>query len=260
MTRALTRTHLHHSRLIRVLADLAMLDAKEPATAFAEKLGLWLDLNDAITLCTVHNTCTARPHVAPSGAGSDAATALSNELVRVRTALVNAITQGNSRKGAKSRVTLPSPKPDAPLDPATTFEPYRRYYLAHQRDMDTHIGPLRTQVREVLAKVSPTLKTLAALDSVFDGILCDRESKLLARLPGLMAQRFAQLHQKHQQKLAEETHANTPAPWMAPGAWLAGFGHELQTVLLAELEVRLQPTVGLIEALINETRPHHINE
>jgi len=39
---------------------------------------------------------------------------------------------------------------------------------------------------------------------------------------------------------------------MNEGAWLARFCHELEAVLLAELDVRLQPTVGLIEALQNE--------
>ena len=256
MARALTRTNLHHSRLIRVLTDLAMLDAVAPATAFAEKLGLWLDLNDAITLCAVHNASATRPQVAPSPAESGAGTAMSRELVRVRTSLVNSITKGSSPKDAKTRVALPTPKHDAPFDAATAFEPYRRYYLAHQRDMDTRIGPLRVQMRDVLAKASPALRTLAALDSVFDGMLNDRESKLLARLPGLLEQRFEQLHQTHQPSTVEAADADTPAPLMPTGAWLTRFGHELQTVLLAELDLRLQPTVGLIEAYNNETTPH----
>ena len=46
MTRAPTRTNFHSSRLIRVLADLAMMETSEPGTAFAEKLALWLDHND----------------------------------------------------------------------------------------------------------------------------------------------------------------------------------------------------------------------
>ena len=39
---------------------------------------------------------------------------------------------------------------------------------------------------------------------------------------------------------------------VAPAAWLADFHEELKRVLLAELDLRLQPTVGLIEALRNE--------
>ena len=256
MTRASTRTNLHHSRLIRVLTDLAMLGAVEPATAFAEKLGLWLDLNDAITLYAVHNASATRPQAANSPAASGAGTALGSQLVLVRTSLMNSITKGSSPKDAKTRVALPSPKLEAPFEAATAFEPYRRYYQAHQRDMDTRIGPLRAQVRDVLAKASPALRTLAALDSVYDGMLCDRESKLLSRLPGLLEQRFEQMHQTHQPSLEKAADADNRAPLTPPGAWLARFGHELQTVLLAELDHRLQPTVGLIEAFNNETTPH----
>jgi hypothetical protein len=35
---------------------------------------------------------------------------------------------------------------------------------------------------------------------------------------------------------------------------LDAFGKELQEVLLAELEVRMQPVVGLIEAFSNEVK------
>lgn len=257
MTRALTRTNLHHSRLIRVLTDLAMLDTIEPATGFAETLGSWLDLNDAITLCAVHNaSAAARPPKTPARAESGAGTAMGGELVRVRTALADSITKRRSPRDTKPRVTRHAPKLDAPTDAATAFEPYRRHYLAHQRDMDTRIAPLRAQVRDSLAKASPALRTLAALDSVFAGMLCDRESKLLARLPWLMEQRFLQLHQTYQQGSVEAAQTDNPSLWMTPGAWMTRFEHELQTVLLAELDVRLQPTVGLIEALENQTTPH----
>ena len=42
---------------------------------------------------------------------------------------------------------------------------------------------------------------------------------------------------------------------MKDGAWLARFCHELQTVLLAELDLRLQPTLGLLEAYQKEIKP-----
>jgi hypothetical protein len=39
---------------------------------------------------------------------------------------------------------------------------------------------------------------------------------------------------------------------MQPGGWLAAFGQELQEALLAELDARLQPVTGLIEAIRNK--------
>ena len=256
MTRAFTRTNLHSSRLIRVLNDLALLDAVEPSIAFAEKLGLWLDLNDAITLCAAHNTSTARQQTIPSQVASIQPVAIGDALAALQAGFAISITKGSSPKGGKTRMALPSPKLDDPLEIATAYEPYRRYYLAHQRHMDSSVGPLRARVREVLAKASPTLKTLAALDAVFDGVLGEREAKLLAKLPSLLEQRFQQLLKKHQQVLFETQQADDPAGWMKPGGWLVRFCHELQTVLLAELDVRLQPTIGLIEAFNNEMTTH----
>ena len=256
MTRAFTRTNLHSSKLIRVLNDLALLDAVEPGTAFAERLGLWLDLNDAITLCAAHNAATARQQTMPSQVMSVKPVAIGDELAAVQAALANSITKGSSLKGGQARMALPSPKLDEPLEIATAYEPYRRYYLAHQRNMDSSVGPLRARARELLAKASPALKTLAALDAVFDGVLCDRESKLLAKLPSLLEQRFGQLLKTHQQALIETQQADDPAGWMKPGGWLVRFCHELQTVLLAELDVRLQPTIGLAEAFNNEMTTH----
>ncbi|MDO8251018.1 MAG: DUF3348 domain-containing protein [Rhodoferax sp.] len=238
MTRALTRTNFHSSRLIRVLADLAVVDAVEPGTAFAEKLGLWLNLHDAITLCAALNESTASQPPAQIGVKSVTSVAIGDEFAQVRTTLVNSITKS------------------CPPNLGADYEPYRRYYSAHQRDMDSSVRPLRSKVREVLARASPALRQLAALDATLDAILCERESKLLSTVPLLLKRRFEQLRQAHRQMLVDTQQADDPALWMKSGAWLARFCNELQTALLAELDLRLQPTVGLIEAINNEMTKH----
>ena len=238
MTRALTRTNFHSSKLIRVLSDLAVADAVEPGTAFAEKLGLWLNLHDAINLCGALNESTADQPSAKFVKKSVTSVAIGDEFARVRTALVNSITQSR------------------PPDLGADYEPYRRYYAAQQRAMDSSVRPLRASLRAVLAKASPALKQLADLDATFDALLCERESKLLSTVPSLLKRRFEQLRQAHQQMLVDTQQEDDPALWMATGAWLARFCHELQTALLAELDLRLQPAVGLIEALNNEISKH----
>ncbi len=244
MTRALPRTNLHSSRLIRFFADLALVDAVEPGNAFAEKLGLWLDFNDAITLRAAHDTSTANPPGTPFGAPAAARVAVGAQFARTRAALAESITK------------MPASKPDLPMELAAAYEPYRRCYLAHQRDMDLSIRPLRVNVREVLTMASPALKKLAALDAALDGILRERESSLLSTVPGLLKKRFVQLFKAHQQTLVDTQQADNPALWMQAGGWLARFCSELQTVLLAEVDLRLQPTVGLMEALNNEITQH----
>lgn len=246
MARALPPTSLHRSDLIRALTDLAVLDVGASGNAFAEKLAEWLGLNDAITLRAIHTT-TPQGNLAQADPRSGAT--LRDVFLQAKAALSDSITQTLSAKGTRPRLALPVLAPTVPLDAASAYEPFRRYHLAQQRQMEARIGPMRAEVRHSLGLASPALRTLAELDAVFDRVLCDQEGKLLARLPALMAQRFMQLHKMHLHTLAQTQQADQAAFWMAPGGWLGRFCHELQTVLLAELDFRLQPTLGLIEAL-----------
>lgn len=240
MARALTRTHFHSSRLLRILSDLACLEAT-PAAAFAEKLGLWVAYTDAITLCAVHN---ARPTSTPAPAPvATAALAAAAEFARQRSVLERAIHAGNlPQMELAEAAQLANGSAGAGLtagDITAAYEPFRRYYLAQQRDLELKLPPLRARVREALAQAAPALQQLGALDAALDGILAERESRLLGSLPLLLKKRFSYLLKHH--------HAQQP------GAWALRFGQELQTVLLAELDLRLQTATGLIEALTSET-------
>jgi hypothetical protein len=253
MTRALPRTNFHSSRLIRCLADLDLADAIGPGHAFAEKLGLWLDFTDAINLFSAHNA--SAPDL-PMRTQSLKGIAPGDEVARLRTSLAQAITKSCSLSQSKARTPANAPVKEVPMDLTAIFEPYRRTYLALQRDMELAIQPLRARVRELLARTSPALMKLAALDAAFDSILKEREGKLLGTVPLLLEQRFTQQFKSHQQTLIETGQADNPALWLQAGSWLARFGNELKTVLLAELDLRLQPTIGLVEAFNQEISKH----
>ena len=70
----------------------------------------------------------------------------------------------------------------------------------------------------------------------------------------LLERRFEHLRKTHQLGLDAAQQQDAPVLWRQPGGWLDVFGKEMQEVLLAELEVRLQPVVGLIEAFSNEVK------
>ncbi|MFZ3159757.1 MAG: DUF3348 family protein [Rhodoferax sp.] len=224
MTRALTRTSFHSARLIRVLAELSLLDTVEQGAAFAEKLGMWVSFTDAITLSSVHSASSASASDRPGAVASGARPDLGQAFARVQAGLLSSI--------GRAQPELPAPAPDALGDPAAAFEPYRRHYQVQQREIEVKLRPLRARVREVLGQSSPKLRKLAALDAALDGILGERESKLLQKLPSLLEKRFRQLAKAHQPTTD----------------WLANFGQEMQTVLRADMDVRLQPVLGLIEA------------
>lgn len=252
MTRVLPRTNFHSSKLIRCLADLRLIETAESGNAFAEKIGTWIHFADAIALSEVHN---ARPANSMKLAGTEKGrvrTAAGSEFERIQATLTESIRKSFSSNSGKTHIVLPVPQLELPLDLTAAYVPYRRFYEAHQRDMELRIQPLRTNVREALAQVSPQLRKFAELDAMLEKILRERERQLLSTLPLLVKNHFGRLFTDHQQKLANRQLTDMqltdkPAEWVKAGGWLARFCNDLQQLLLAELELRLQPTVGLIE-------------
>lgn len=251
MAQGLPRTRLNSSGLVRLLTELAAADVPGSKQSFADRLGQWLDFTDALSLYSALNAGAAGDAGLSSAAPSSDGAVTRNQFARVRDALRDSIvTDGVSRPG-KARIELPAPTPNDSVENAADFAPYHRYYLAHQRDMAANIGPLRAAVRGVLARQSPALKRLAALDAVLDKALEARERGLLATVPTLLGKRFEHRYESHRATQTEAT-ADDPMRWMAPGGWLAAFCREMQDVLRAELDVRLQPVAGLIAALEDE--------
>ncbi|MBI2306268.1 MAG: DUF3348 domain-containing protein [Rhodocyclales bacterium] len=244
MRSPLPRTSFNSPRLVRLLAALDVDDVAESKQSFAERLGQWLDLNDAIALSgTLHAGAGGSP-----AARSRALGPVEEQFARVRASLIDSIATDGVFKPGRARIKLPVPAAGATLATAD-FAPYRRYYAAHQRDMEASIGPLRANLRAALVEHSPALRQLADLDAVIDKALGERERNLLATVPQRLEQRYRQLRQAYAEALAEAPQADDPERWLQPGGWLAAFCRDLQAVLLAELELRLQPAAGLLAAI-----------
>ncbi len=235
------RTNFHSSELIRCLADLALLDSEDAGKAFAEQLGHWIHFTDAITLSNVHQG--PLPAAAP-GAPQPEAAAARAELNQLKAQVTGAIIKTCSAKPGLDPSGLPEPFTAPPAKLANAWLPYRRFYEAQQREMDARIHPLRGKLRASLARATPRLRKLAELDACFEHILRSREQLLLARVPQLLGARFELLYTQHQD--------SDPQEWHKAGGWLARLCKEMQTLLLAEAELRLQPALGLLEAWNNE--------
>lgn len=233
---------------------MAVVDAPGPRHAFAEELGRWVHFADAITLSAVHNEGGAERKATMQEVQCERCAAAASEFGRVRSALVNSITKSCSPNSGKTHIKLPAAELSLPVDLQASYAPYGRFYSAHQREMDLAVQPLRLHVRRALAQATPALKKLADLDATLDKILRDRESKLLSKVSALLKKRFEHLFMSHQKQLVEAQQADNPAGWMQAGGWLRRFCDDMQMLLLAELEFRLQPTLGLIEASDNKIR------
>lgn len=234
-----------------------MVDTVDPGNAFAEKLGQWIHFADAITLSGVHNGSAASSPKTPARRlqeGQGAAHAAAAEFDRIQAYLVDSIVKSFSPAPGKMHNKLPAPQLELPMNVTGAYLPYRRFYEAHQRDMELRIQPLRCNVRAAVAKAAPWLKKLADLDATLEKILQEREAHLLSKVPGLLRKRFEQLFKEHLQQLVDAGQADSPASWVQAGGWLARFCHDMQMLLLAEVALRLQPTMGLIEAFKQDTR------
>ena len=220
------RRNFSSSKLVRLLGEWAPVDAHASGMDFAERLSLWLNAFDAIGLQAAHQSIKAIKTAVPtntSDARSTRPQALEEDVQRVRTALVNAI-ERNSLAIDKL------PQADA------SYSPYRQRHLELQRRMEQMIAPLRDHVRQTLCRISPKLRKLAALDAVLEQLLAPRAQLLLPEAASLMERRFEHLAQSDD------------------AGWLETFGKDWRLALLAELDLRLEPITGLIEALNNELK------
>lgn len=212
-------SHFNRSPLVRQLAGWLPVDAQAaPRQDIAERLGDWLNVADAIALHSAHQTLgSAAPRRAatrPDGAELHARAQA--ELDRVRATLATSFAR----------------PPLHPVEPADAeFAPHHQRYLDQQRRMEMSVDALRAHLRQTLAQASPRLATLAALDAVLDPMLGGREQRLLSGVPAFLRTRFEHLRKAQ------------------PQAWPSLFESDFQQTLLAELELRLQPLAGMVEAL-----------
>ena len=250
--RLTSATPFNSTALVRLLAGLGLGDGAPSPLTLAERWSPWLAWTDAIALSAVMGPVVVPvmgPAIGPvmgpgpaaagvevgadrairasAAAAADACRCLRQELSAAitRDPVLAAAPQRMAR-AAPAQPAQPSPAADMPpMDPAD-FSALRRQYQTHQQAMDTRIGALRGQLRSALQSGPPALARLAALDAVLDSALAGRQRQLLASVPGWLDQHFKRR-----------------PPTLAAAA--AG----LQRALLAELDLRLLPLQGLVDAL-----------
>lgn len=231
------RGNFNSSGLVRLLGEWSGGDAEAPRQDLAERLAHWLGVADAITLHAAQQTVrAARPLPAARGTPRDGAP-LAAQLQQVRATLERAIRADDLAE------LVGRPAPASAEDDAAVYALYHQRYLDLQRRMEMAIDALRGHVRQALARQSPRLARLAALDAVLDPMLGGREQQLLGTVPGHLKHRFEQLRR---------TAADADADADADTDWRPRFAADVQQALLAELDLRLQPVLGLVEAQAHE--------
>lgn len=243
------RSALGGPTLIRLLARLAHADVPPSGQSLSDRLSQWLAWTDAIALSSALSMSPPAAAAGARPAGDDP----HGQGARVRASLAKAIARTGAfaagRDGA-ARVAARGAPHDAPAD----FTLFRHDYLSMQQAMEIDIGELRGRLRQTMAAQTPALARLAALDATMERALVARERSLFASVPKLLGAYFERLREAEAKAHASaeaDAHAEvarkTAAP--APHAWLDAFRQDMQSVLLAELDIRFQPVEGLLAAL-----------
>jgi hypothetical protein len=235
LARDVRSTPLTGSAFIRALAALDPVEAPSGPDAFAQRLAHWFDWTHAFSLSAALGDSSARPDV-PGFGGQGALSADERELARVRAALARTIAEAPAGAAPARRVNRPLAATPAAPETTVDFASHRQRYAACQLAMETQIVPLRRRLRSSLADRSAALAKLAELDIVMEQVVGAQERALLATVASRLEPRFDALR-------------GTPgdAP-VQPGPWLEQFRQEMRALLLAELDLRLQPVEGLLEA------------
>lgn len=228
MLPASQRTVIGGPAFIRLLARLTGVDASPPDSSLGDRLSQWLDWKHALALSTVLDGAPVPPD------GSGRRDMEHGECARLHANQVAAI----AAEASGVSVVRKQPAIEGAANQPQDFAVFRQRYLARQRAMQSVTGDLRGRLRDALASQSTQAARLAEVDAAMELALSPREQALLARVPKLLERRFEQLRQA--------ASARGPA---AGDRWLGVFRSDMQSVLLAELDVRFQPVQGLLAAL-----------
>jgi len=176
-----------------------------------------------------------------------------NEYARVRADLEQAIAVacGFAASAPRGQQRARARKAARPEDDAqgAEYATYRQRYVALQQSMEDSIRDLRGRLRAMLASMAPDMAGLAMVDAAMEQALAEREQSLLLKAPALLEGRFERLQRGEAAAGADDERGLPSTAAAAPGAWLAVFREDMRRILLAELDIRLQPIEGLLSAL-----------
>jgi hypothetical protein len=268
MAQAALRPTVRGPTFIRLLARLAEVDVAAPGASLPDHLGQWLDWKHALSLAAALDSHPAAPAdaatatddliaecarardtllaaidheplLAPGAAStddSDFAPYRQAYLTRQRAMQANV---GRLRGKLRDALLQPSPSSSAPGNPPGRHSRERGnpFGCSAEAETDDRHPPLKSASRmrgndgDESPRDGVALARLAEVDAVMEVALTPREHTALAKVPDLLAQRFACLH------AGGHSH------------WLDAFRREMQSVLRAELDLRFQPVDALLAAL-----------
>lgn len=244
MTQALPQVSLGSSRLVRFLTDLSVADTQVSHRQFTERLGQLIDFSNSIALSQAH----ARDLDVAGAAVDEFGEGVTAEFLRARSTIVQAAMRSFFPGSGPTRIKWPAPEAEAPAGAASAAAPYLKFYSSQQLDVDTKIRGLHLRSREAVSRLSPRLERICAIDAALGDALAVHARRYFTSVPRLLAARLESLFADF--RLRVEDGGDPMDCWLDTREQIR---RESQGLLLAEIEARLLPALGLIEALHEET-------
>ncbi len=246
---ALQTSLLGSSALVRKVQTLIDKDIPINQTRFSERLTQNMDFTSSLKLSELHGHLRVLDKkMAGFSASDDGQTdqhqskkiALNAVFERVHRAILQTINQSFDANIEQARYPLPKliidkGRPDLSI--------YQAFYVAQQKDMSAKIQGLRTYMREVLSATSPSMAKLALVDKTLE------ETIGFPLRGGFSA--MSKVVQQYTQRLESEWQDDAQQElFQERGS--SDFLNELHQLLLAELDLRLQPIQGMLDAFNHE--------
>ncbi|MEM8497922.1 MAG: DUF3348 family protein [Pseudomonadota bacterium] len=219
------------SQMIRFLDELHIADEPVSPERFSRRLAELIDLTHSVKISIAH-TAMSRMKFEAFDNSFDAAR---NEVMRVHGDTVDIIVKAFTDHTESTRLKAPKPERLNNANQKAAIKPFLSFYVYYQRMLDSKLNNLRQYIRNSASGLSIKLAQLAKLDEVLADTLAAHERKSFAQVPAMLEHRFIEQLQRTQAAQLEELHGS--------------FCRDLQALLLAELEVRMLPVIGLIESI-----------
>jgi hypothetical protein len=239
MSQATTQFAATSPRLLRFVAELGLARPEVSRERFTQRLGALFDLQDSIAIAAVHGGLgRTRPAGLPPGD-------VTRLFLEGRGAILRSAARAFDPSGG-ARIRFPSVDPADPEARATSMqvEPYLGFYRAQQSDAEHRVRRLQVQVREAIAGLSPQLDQLCALDAVLTRSMGAKTRGFFSAIPRLLQTHFETLLATYRPDGADQREAD--ALWLQT---LQRYRRDMRGMLLAEIETRLLPVTGLVEAV-----------
>ncbi|GAA5315360.1 MAG: hypothetical protein AseanaTS_05650 [Candidatus Pelagadaptatus aseana] len=219
--------------LVRFLTSMQLTDAELSSDNFAERMSRLIGLSDSINIAQAHRNVDFQ-----AGEDNQVLVSIRQDFTAAREAIEEVVDKAFNPQDKPSRIKLPPLKFS---EGKPEVEPFQRFYIAVQREMDYRILPLWSGVRAQVAGASAEMAQLAAIDAALGESLVPHAKELFGVIPRLLGKRFEHLYQEYCESGGD--------PVAVDGPWIEHFINDMQELLFAELEVRLLPVIGLMEAV-----------